>query len=106
MTLTENTTKSTSTSEWLESLPKTKVTFTGTDGEKIPENLPFYEMPDDADFRWQLGCLTGRLLHPELYEVYENVAETVKKLIKWLDENAEDRDWRHEIKLKGIELNE
>ncbi len=51
--------------------------------------IPIVDIPQVSDYQWQLDCLNDRLLHPEKYEWFENVNETIERLWKWLKEHTE-----------------
>lgn len=46
--------------------------------------VPLITMPEDSDYRWQLGALQDRLINPEKYIDNEDLQQTIKKLTKWL----------------------
>ncbi len=57
-------------------------------GEKFG-TVPLITMPEDSDYRWQLGALQDRLIKPENYIDYEDIQQTINKLIKWLSEHED-----------------
>lgn len=61
--------------------------------------VPVISMPDDADYRWQLGALMSRLEHPVYYEANEDVAAVTERLKQWL---SDYEDKHPDIKAKRI----
>lgn len=56
------------------------------ENKNIVGRVPIVDIPQISDYQWQLDCLNDRLQHPEKYEDFENVEETIAKLRKWLAE--------------------
>lgn len=56
------------------------------ENKNIVGRVPIVDIPQISDYEWQLNCLNDRLQHPEKYEDFENVEETIAKLRKWLAE--------------------
>lgn len=54
------------------------------DGKPTEEYIPIVDVPQISDYKYQLMSLKSRIMHPEYYEVSENVSVVMEKLKIWL----------------------